>query len=120
MRVEVNGSRSSVQWNQEQPDELWIGYRDKANSRLQRDPALLDESARRYVNLPGGHSEGWADAFKNLMSSFYSFIAGGLDPKSDADKIDFPTFEDGYRANCVVDAIVRSNVDRSRWTRVEY
>jgi predicted dehydrogenase len=120
MRVEVNGSRSSVQWNQEQPDDLWIGFRDKANVRLQRDPALLDEAARRYVNLPGGHSEGWADAFKNLMSSFYSFIASGLDPKSDADKIDFPTFEDGYRANCVVDAIVRSNVDRSRWTRVEY
>jgi predicted dehydrogenase len=120
MRVEVSGSLASIQWNQEQTDGLWVGYRDKPNVRLARDPDLLDEPARRYANLPGGHDEGWADAFKNMMSNIYSFVARRLDPERDADKIDFPTFQDGYRANCVVDAIVRSNVDRSRWTKVEY
>jgi predicted dehydrogenase len=120
MRVEVNGSLASIQWDQEHSGGLWIGYRDKPNVRLARDPDLLDEPARRYANLPGGHDEGWADAFKNMMSNIYSFVAKRLDPERDADKIDFPTFQDGYRANCIVDAIVRSNVDRSRWTKVEY
>jgi predicted dehydrogenase len=120
MRIEINGSRASLQWNQEQPGELWIGYRDQPNIRLTGDPSLLDESVRRYATLPGGHDEGWADALKNLLSNVYAFIAAGLDAERDADKIDFPTFQDGYRANCVVDAIVRSNVDRSRWTKVEY
>ena len=120
LQIEVNGSRSSLKWVQERPDEMWLGHRDKPNGMMLRDAALLDESARRYVNLPGGHGEGWADAFKNLMSSIYSFIAKEHHPVNDADKINFPTFEDGYRANCIVDAIVRSNQNRSAWTEVEY
>ncbi len=120
LQIEVNGSVASLHWKQERPNELWLGYRDRPNAVMTRDASLLDESVGRYVNLPGGHNEGWADAFKNLMSSIYSFIAEEYDPLKDTDKIDFPTFEDGYRANCVVDAIVRSNVDRSVWTKVEY
>jgi predicted dehydrogenase len=120
LRIEVNASKASLGWVQERPDELWMGYRDRPNVHMVRDPGLLEEPARRYTSLPGGHNEGWADAFKNLMSSIYSFIAEGRSAADDADKIDFPTFEDGYRANCVVDAIVRSNQDRSRWASVEY
>jgi len=120
MRIEVAGSLASVQWEQERPDEMWIGYRDKPNVHLTRDPALLAPSVRRYSGLPGGHGQGWADAFKNLMGNIYGFIAEKLDPVQNAQSIDFPTFDDGYRINCVVDAIVRSNVDRSRWTEVEY
>ncbi|HXG65247.1 MAG TPA: Gfo/Idh/MocA family oxidoreductase, partial [Blastocatellia bacterium] len=120
LQIEVSGSQSSIKWVQERPNEMWIGYRDKPNGYFVRDPALVDESVRKYVNLPGGHNEGWADAFKNLMSNIYSFIVEKRDPIKDADKVDFPTFEDGYRANCVVDAIVRSNQDRCSWTKVEY
>lgn len=120
LQIEVNASKASLKWIQERPNELWMGYRDRPNVHMLRDPSLLDESVRRYTSLPGGHNEGWADAFKSLMSSIYSFIAGGHNAANDADKIDFPTFEDGYRANCVVDAIVRSNQDRSRWIDVEY
>jgi predicted dehydrogenase len=120
LQIELNGSQASLRWEQEQPDGLWVGRRDRPNMHVACDPALLTDSARRYASLPGGHSEGWADAFKHLMSSIYSFIAEGRDPIADRDKIGFPTFDDGYLANCVVDAIIRSNIDRSRWTTVEY
>lgn len=120
LQIEVNGAVGSVKWIQERPNELWIGSRDHANTHLVREPSLLDESVRRYANLPGGHNEGWADAFKNLMSNVYRFIAEDRDPVADADAIDFPTFEDGYRACSIIEAIIRSNQDRSIWTKVEY
>lgn len=120
MRIEISGSHASLGWNQEQPDRLWLGYRDRPNSLLTRDPNLLDESVRRYASVPGGYGEGWVDTLKNLMTNVYSFVSSSLDPERDVDRVDFPTFQDGYRASCIVDAIVRSNVDRSRWTRVEY
>lgn len=120
LQIEINGASGSIKWIQERPDELWTGWRDRANTLLVREPSLLDESVRRYANLPGGHNEGWADAFKNLMSNVYRFISEGRNPVDDADKIDFPTFEDGYRACSIVDAIIRSNQDRSIWTKVEY
>lgn len=115
--VEVCGSISSLKWRQESQNELWIGHRDRANELLQKDPGLLDPSVQRYAHLPGGHQEAWADAFCNLMRDIYGFIAEGRSPK-DPHPPAFATFEDGYRANVVVEAILQSAAAGSVWTRV--
>ena len=75
--LEVCGAQASLRWRQEQQNELWIGHRDKANEMLQKDPSLLDDEARGYAHLPGGHQEAWADAFCNVMRDIYGFIADG-------------------------------------------
>jgi len=116
---EVNGRTASVRWQQERQNELWIGRRDAANGTLPKDPALLHEAARRYAHLPGGHQEAWADAFCNVMRDIYGFIASGRNA-DDAKPPAFATFEDGYRAACVVDAILKSHADGGVWTRVRY
>jgi predicted dehydrogenase len=116
---EMNGSQGSLRWFQERPNELWIGRRDGSNSVLLKDPTLLDESIRRYAHLPGGHNEAWPDAFKNVLLNVYTFIAEGRDPR-DADGIDFPTFEDGYRANCIAEAILESSRAGGVWMSVRY
>jgi predicted dehydrogenase len=116
---EVNGRRASLRWLQEQQNELWIGRRDAANAVLPKDPSLLYEGARRYAHLPGGHQEAWADAFCNVMRDIYSFIASGR-AASEAKPPAFATFDDGYRAACVVDAILKSHADGGVWTGVRY
>jgi predicted dehydrogenase len=115
---EANGRRASVRWLQEQQNELWIGRRDAANGLLPRDPSLLGPSARAYTHLPGGHQEAWADAFRNVLKDVYEFIAAGRrpgDPRPPA----FATFEDGYHAACVVDAVLESHRRGGVWTKVE-
>ena len=82
LRIEVNGSRCSLAWEQERPNELWIGRRGASNETLLKDPALLDPSVRHYAALPGGHNEAWPDAFRNLMRNVLTFIAEGRDPAS--------------------------------------
>ena len=79
--LEVCGSKASLRWRQEHQNELWIGHRDKANEILQKDPSLIDADVRGYAHLPGGHQEGWADAFCNLMRDIYGFIAAGKKPR---------------------------------------
>ncbi len=113
---EVSGGRSSLRWQQERQNELWIGRRDAANAVLMKDPALLDPAARRYAHLPGGHQEAWADAFCNVMRDVYGVIAtgGGASSATPA----FATFEDGYRATCIVDAILESHRRGGAWTNV--
>jgi predicted dehydrogenase len=116
---EVNGRKASVRWFQERQNELWVGRRDAANATLLRDPSLLNEAARPYAHLPGGHQEAWADAFRNVMKDVYTFIADGRPvdaPKPPA----FATFEDGYRSACVVDAILESHAAGGVWTTVRY
>jgi predicted dehydrogenase len=117
--VEVCGSQQSLKWHQEQQNSLWIGHRDRANELLAKDPGLINDAARPYAHLPGGHQEAWADAFANLMRDIYGFIAAGKTPR-DAHPPAFATFEDGYRANVIVEAILQSARAGSVWTKVSY
>lgn len=116
---EVNGRTASLRWLQERQNELWIGRRDAANGTLLKDPSLLHEGARRYAHLPGGHQEAWSDAFCNVMRDVYGFIAGGRGVDEDKPPA-FATFDDGYRAACVVDAMLKSHADGGVWTGVRY
>ena len=117
--LEICGPKGSIRWMQERQNDLWIGHRDKANEILQKDPSLLGDEARGYAHLPGGHQEAWADAFANLMRDIYGFIAAGKKP-TDPHPPAFATFEDGYRANCIVEAILKSAKGGSVWTKVAY
>ncbi len=114
---EVNGRKASLRWKQEQQNDLWIGKRHEANAVLPKDPSLLGPVARRYAHLPGGHQEAWADAFCNVLRDVYGFIAEGkkLTP---GQAVPFPTFDDGYRSACVVDAILKSHANGNVWTKI--
>jgi predicted dehydrogenase len=115
---EANGRTASLRWFQERQNELWIGRRDGPNGVLQKDPSLLNDAARPYAHLPGGHQEAWADAFCNLMRDIYGFIASGK-RMTDARPPAFATFEDGYRAAAIVDAILESHRRGGVWTNVD-
>jgi predicted dehydrogenase len=117
--LEICGPQGSIRWRQEHQNELWLGHRDKSNEILQKDPALLEGDARRYAHLPGGHQEAWADAFANVMRDIYGVIAAGGDARNPHPPA-FATFEDGYRANCIVEAILKSAKQGSVWTKVAY
>jgi predicted dehydrogenase len=117
--VEVCGSAASMRWEQEAQNRLWIGHRDKANEVLAKDPSLLSPSVQHYAHMPGGHQEGWPDAFSNIMRDVYGFIASGkssADPRPPA----YASFEDGYRANVIVEAILDSARAGAVWTKVNY
>lgn len=103
---EISGSRMSVAWKQEEPNRLWLGYRDRPNEELVKDPALLSQESRAYAHYPGGHPEGYPDAFKNLFIHFYQTLRDG---RTIHDPVSFATFIDGYQENRIVEAILRSN-----------
>ncbi|MGD0180801.1 MAG: Gfo/Idh/MocA family oxidoreductase [Terriglobales bacterium] len=107
--IEIYGTRSSVAWNQERPDELWVGHRDTGNEILIKDPSLLKPDARGYADLPGGHSEGYDDTFKQIFRRFYASI-GGETPQ-------YPQFVDGLRQLTILDAVLRSHRMRA-WADV--
>ena len=112
--LEVNGRAASIRWAQERQNELWIGARRRANTVLAKDPSLAAPEVQRYMRLPGGHQEGWADAFANVMRDIYGVIAepGAARPPA------FASFDDGVASACLVDAVVRSHAAGGVWTPV--
>jgi len=105
--VEVYGTKSSLVWNGEQPDELWIGQRNVPNQVIVKDPVLLHEKARSFADLPGGHSEGYDDTFKQVFRRFYRTVADR------AAAVEYPTFEEGLRQLEILDAVLESSRTRA-------
>jgi predicted dehydrogenase len=118
LQLELNGRTCSLKWKQEEQNELWIGRHDRPNAILMKDPSLVSPAVRRYTRLPGGHQESWADAFFNVISDAYRWIREGAAPEAKPEML--PTFEDGYRSNCLVDAMLRSNARGGVWESVDY
>ncbi len=105
LRYEIAGSKCALAWNSELPNELWVGHRDRANELLVRDPALVAEVPRHFVDYPGGHNEGFPDAFKQCFRAFYDWIAAG-DPSAEPL---YPTFEQGHHEVVLCEAILASH-----------
>lgn len=114
LRYEIAGAKNALAWCSEQPNELWIGYRQKPNEILMRDPSLVADSARRFINYPGGHNEGFPDTFKQCFRAFYNYIAAG-DMTAPAT---FPTFADGHREIVLCEAILESH-RQGRWIELK-
>lgn len=112
---EIDGSQSAISWNQEEPNKLWIGYRDKPNEILIKDPSLMDANAATYAHYPGGHPEGYPDGPKNLFRNFYRHIRDGQ--PADQEALGFPTFEDGHWEVLIVEAVLRSHAQQA-WVEV--
>jgi len=115
LRFEIAGSESSLYFNSERPNEMWIGQRSAPNQVLLRDPGLLGDQARQYVNYPGGHNEGFPDAFKQLFKAFYGSIAAG----TFGENAPFPTFADGHKELLLCEAILESHRRRA-WVDVKH
>lgn len=113
--IEVNGSKASMYWNQETSDRMWMGFKDKDNLQIMRNPLLMTDEAKQYTYLAAGHPEGWNDAMKNNVYSFYKFIADGKKPGVDA--CDHATFEDGHYIVKLTEAILKSSETRS-WIKI--
>lgn len=106
LSIEIYGTKASVAWDQERPDELWQGHRDAGNEIFVKDPSLLKPEARPYADLPGGHSEGYDDTFKQVFRRFYASIGSPDTPQ-------YPQFVDGLRQLKILDAVLDSHRTRN-------
>jgi predicted dehydrogenase len=114
LQYEIDGSLSALAWDSEQPDQLWLGHRDRPNEILLKNPALMGPSGRAATVLPGGHVEGFADTFGAHFRAVYADVAaGGPSPRPG-----YPTFADGHDEMLVGEAIARS-AREGRWVEVD-
>ena len=103
LSIEIFGTKGGVSWDQERPDELWIGQRNSSNQIIVKDPSLLKDRARPYADLPGGHSEGYDDTFKQVFRRFYASIG---DPSAQPE---YPQFVDGLRQLTILESELASH-----------
>ena len=114
LRFELACANSSASWDSEDPNTLHLGYRDKPNERLVRDPGLMQASVGPYANYPGGHAEGFPDTFKQFYRAVFADI---LRPVDQRERL-YATFEDGHREVTFCEAVLRSHTEQ-RWVELQ-
>ena len=117
--LEVCGSKASLRWRQEDQNELWIGHRDRANEILQKDPSLLDaECAATRTCRAATRKAGPTPSATSCATSTASSPRARRRPTRSPPA--FATFEDGYRANAIVEAILDSAKRAASGRRLSY
>ena len=112
LKLEISGSKETLAWCSESPNEVWIGKRDTHNGVLMRDPGLVHESARSAITFPGGHNEGFPDTSKQMFKEVYAAVEAG---KQSTDT--YATFADGLRELILCEKIIESN-KKQAWVKV--
>jgi len=116
LRIRVYGEKGSLEWVQEQPNELVLRPVDGHHQILPRGFGWLSQASRQASRLWPGHPEGYLEAFANI----YSDIADAVLARRDGVAADllaylFPTVEDGVLGVKFVDAAVESHQQNGRW-----
>jgi len=106
--MSLDGDAGSLAFNQEQPDALWFGSRERTSVLARGGPP--SPAADRYNILPAGHPQGYQDCFNAFVGDVYDAVAG-------AEPDGLPTFADGVRASALTDAVIESH-KREAWVEV--
>ncbi|MDQ0921801.1 putative dehydrogenase [Pseudarthrobacter sp. W1I19] len=111
LMIEISGAESTVQFDQEAPETLWLGKR-AGSQLLVRDPDALSPEAARLSVLPAGHPQGYQDAFNAFVADTYAAIHGDI-------REGLPTFRDGLRSAVLTESIIESSKG-GEWADVPY
>ena len=110
VRLRVFGEKGSLQWFQEQPNELVFTPLDGRVQIIKRGADDLSEDARLRIRTPPGHPEGYLEAFANLYAGFAEAIRArqeGREPNLLGQNL--PLVYDGLKGVAFVEAVVDSH-----------
>jgi predicted dehydrogenase len=121
LKIRVYGEKGGLEWAQQEPNTLIIKWLDQPTQILRpgvgyKEP--LSSFATHNTRTPGGHPEGYLEAFANLYRNFaltLSAIADGKKPTPEM--LDFPTAADGVRGMAFIDNVVASSASKEKWTK---
>ena len=108
LRLRVYGDQGGLDWQQERPNQLWVHHLDGRTELVQAGDESLGSDARRVSRTPGGHPEGYLEAFANLYRDFARLL------RSEPGAL-IPGMADGLRGMALIDMAVRGSRDEHGW-----
>ena len=118
LRLRVYGSKAGIEWEQENPNYLWVSPLGQPKYRLTRGGAGSGEAAARVTRIPSGHPEGYLEGFANIYSEAARAIVARRDGAALDPAVTFPGLKEGLEGVAFVDACVRSSKRNGAWTKL--
>jgi predicted dehydrogenase len=118
LSIEIDGAKRSLSWRQEEPNQLAVRCFGQPMQVYERNPrgSYLAPSVRPACRLPGGHPEGFLEAFANLYCDTYEdMIARSCGKALDLRKTKYPNVYDGVEGVYFVEQCLASNREHGAW-----
>ncbi|EAQ04244.1 predicted oxidoreductase, Gfo/Idh/MocA family protein [Pseudooceanicola batsensis HTCC2597] len=115
LRLRVYGDRGGLDWSQEEPNSLWFTPFGEPKRLLTRNGAGATEANTATSRVPGGHPEGYLEAFATIYSEAARAIHAQRRGEPVPEDLLYPTIEDGLDGMRFVAACVRSSANDSAW-----
>jgi len=119
VKIRVYGDKGGLEWEQMEPNSLTIKWLDAPMQILRVGTSMNSNMAAHNTRVPGGHPEGYLEAFANIYRNFSLTVrarANGQVPT--AEMLDFPGVEDGIRGMQFIDTVVSAGYnDKVKWVK---
>lgn len=114
LKIRVFGDKGTIEWEQENCEELVLIDENDTKHIYKRGSALLPQSAAQECRTPAGHPEGYLEALGNLYCNIARAIRQG-----NSENCLFPNADDGIEAISFVDKVVESHLKGNIWICME-
>lgn len=119
LRLRVYGEKAGIEWRQEEPNGLWFAQLGKTPTMIYRAGPGATPAAAHASRIPGGHPEGYLEAFAQLYVDTAEQISARLENRSPASSsLLVPTVEDGVAGMRFVSAVIESSQRNAAWTQL--
>jgi len=120
LKIRVYGEKGGIEWAQQEPNTLLVKWLEQPAQGLRAGANYgdrLSSFATSNCRTPGGHPEGYLEAFGNIYRNFAQSLQARLN-KQEATKemLDFPRVEEGIRGMAFIDNVVASAQSETKWT----
>ena len=116
LRLRIYGTKAGIEWEQENPNYLWVTPLGAPRYRLTRGGAGTGPEAARVSRIPAGHPEGYLEGFANIYAEAARAILSRRDGTALDSAVTFPGLKEGLEGVAFVDACVRSSKRNGAWT----
>ena len=119
LRIRIYGEKGGLEWFQHDPNTLIVKWLDQPTQFLRAGSnySNLSSFATHNCRTPGGHPEGYLEAFANIYRNFALTLNCKLEGTTPTpEMLDFPSIEDGLRGMAFIDSVVNSSQSDKKWT----
>ncbi|MCA0963121.1 Gfo/Idh/MocA family protein [Salipiger bermudensis] len=119
LRLRVYGEKGGLEWAQESPNHLWFTPHGEPTRRLTRNGAGAIDASTSVSRIPGGHPEGYLEAFATIYTEAAQAIRAVQGGESrEAVMGVLPGIAAGREGMAFIRACVASAGDNAAWTRL--
>lgn len=117
LNIRIYGEKGGLEWHQTEPNTMIVKWIDEPAQVYRASGGYLSEVAMSNTRTPGGHPEGYLEAFGNIYKNYANTLRARLEGREpSANDLDFPTIDDGLRGMLFIETLVASSNSDQKWT----